>query len=180
MVGKGRDRGRRRTFSIALLVRTPLDSLLPLLPLGIDALLCDAVLDASEAGSGVVALLAGLLAVGAGVLDLAAFGAHLGEAGGEEGGAEGVHVHGHGGIYGHGGLGAVHVWIELVEGVVVALVVVGVDVRHRCGSLGAGVYFAGPLGGVEGGQARGRGHVAWTVRGRDVVLYTWEGKTGTV
>ena len=67
------------TLSIALLVRPSLDPLLALLALGIDALLCDAVLDAAETGAGVVALLAGLLAVGAGVLDLAALCLEMGD-----------------------------------------------------------------------------------------------------
>ena len=63
---------RKLTFSIALLVGPPFDPFLPLLPLRIDALFRDAIFDASQTRACVVALLAGLLAVGAGVLDLPA------------------------------------------------------------------------------------------------------------
>ena len=93
----------KHTFSIALLVRPSLDPLLSLFALGVDALLCYAILDAAKAGTGVVALLARLLAVGAGVLDLTALGA--GGVGRDHAGREGVHVHGHArvgdGMHGH-------------------------------------------------------------------------------
>lgn len=97
------------TFSIALLVRPPLYTLLAFLALRVDAFLGYAVLDTAEAGAGVVALLARLLAVGAGVLDLSALGAsglrrhHAGR--------KGVHVHGNAGVgdgmHGHGRLDGV-------------------------------------------------------------------------
>jgi hypothetical protein len=60
----------RHTFSIALLVRAPLNPLFPFLPLRIDALFGNAVFDTPETGSCVVAFLAGFLAVSACVLDL--------------------------------------------------------------------------------------------------------------
>lgn len=63
---------RRHTFSIALLVGTTFHTLFPLLSLGVDAFFSDAVLYAAEAGTCVVAFLAGLLAVCACVLDLPA------------------------------------------------------------------------------------------------------------
>lgn len=78
-------------FSIALLVGAPFHALFPLLALGIDAFLGDSILDATEAGTGVVALLAGLLAVCTSVLHLPAFRAgrlRWGEAGGER-----IYVH---------------------------------------------------------------------------------------
>lgn len=97
------------TFSIALLVRPSLDPLLSLFALGVDALLCYAILDAAKAGTGVVALLAGLLAVGARVLDLPALGASRMSR--NHAGREGVHVHGHArvgdGVHGHLRLDAV-------------------------------------------------------------------------
>ena len=85
--------GKLLTFSIALLVRPSLDPLLALLALGIDALLGDAVLDAAHAGAGFVALLAGLLAVGAGVLDLPALGAWCIVV--DHAWWEGIHMHGY-------------------------------------------------------------------------------------
>jgi hypothetical protein len=42
-----------------------------LFPLRIDASTRDVILDAAETGTGIVALLAGLLTIGAGILDLA-------------------------------------------------------------------------------------------------------------
>lgn len=81
------------TFSIALLVRPPLDPLLSFLPLGINALLGDAVLDASEAGAGVITLLARLLAVGACILDLPAL--STGWLSGHNVMRERVHMHWH-------------------------------------------------------------------------------------
>ena len=89
----GKRHTRTHTFSIALLVRPPLDPLLSFLALGVNAFLCYAVLDTAKTGTGVVALLARLLAVCAGVLDLPALGA--GRGGGEDAGREGIHVHGH-------------------------------------------------------------------------------------
>jgi hypothetical protein len=69
---KQRLKGRKQehTFSIALLVRTPLNPFFPFLPLRIDALFRDAVFDTAETRSCIVAFLAGFLAVGACVLDL--------------------------------------------------------------------------------------------------------------
>ena len=84
----------RLTLSIALLVRAPLDSLFPFLSLGINALLADAILDAAQAGARVVALLAGFLTIGAGVLDLTALGANLGLGSADHTRSERVHVHG--------------------------------------------------------------------------------------
>jgi len=86
------------TLSIALLVRAPLDTFLPFLALGIDALFTDAVLDAAEAGARVVALLTRLLTVGAGVLDLATLGTDLRLGGADHTGGKRVHVHWQAGI----------------------------------------------------------------------------------
>ena len=112
--GVGRTRGTRErggcggtgkhTFSIALLVWASFHAFFPLLALGVDALLRDAILDTAQTGPGVVALLAGLLAVGAGVLDLASLGA--GGLGGHETGSKGVHVHVPDGVDGH-------LWLEV-------------------------------------------------------------------
>ena len=68
---KRRER-RRHTFSIALLVGTTFHTLFPLLSLRVDTLFSDAVLDAAEAGTGVVAFLARFLTICACVLDLPA------------------------------------------------------------------------------------------------------------
>lgn len=68
---KRRER-RRHTFSIALLVGATFHALFPLLSLRVDALFSDAVLDAAEAGTGVVTFLACFLTVCACVLDLPA------------------------------------------------------------------------------------------------------------
>ena len=80
------------TFSIALLVRPSLNPFLPFLALRVDAFLGYAVFDTAEARARVVTLLAGLLAVGAGVLDLPALGAR--GLGSNHPGREWVHVHG--------------------------------------------------------------------------------------
>ena len=95
------------TFSIALLVRPSLDALLPFLALRVDAFFCDAIFDTAEAGAGVVTLLAGFLAVCAGVLDLPALCAR--GLGSHHSGREWVHMHsGHprvgDGVHGHRGL----------------------------------------------------------------------------
>jgi hypothetical protein len=82
------------TLSIALLVRASLDALFPFLALRIDALFTNTVLDATEAGARVVALLARLLTVSAGVLDLATLGANLRLGGADHTRGERVHVHG--------------------------------------------------------------------------------------
>lgn len=101
-------------FSIALLVGASFHALLPLLALGIDAFLGDSILDATETGPSVVALLACLLAISAGVLDLSSFGA--GGLGGDKTGCKWVHVHWTGvpahGVYGHLGLevGGLGIW----------------------------------------------------------------------
>jgi len=60
------------TFAIALLVGSPFHAFFPLFALGVDTLFSDAVLDATEAGAGIVTLLASLLAVRASILDLPA------------------------------------------------------------------------------------------------------------
>lgn len=86
-------RGKALTFSIALLVRPSFDPFLAFFALGIDTFLRDAVFDAAEARTGVVAFLARLLAVCAGVLDLPALGARCVVA--DHAWWEGVHVHGH-------------------------------------------------------------------------------------
>ncbi len=122
------------TLSIALLVRPSLDPLLALLALGIDAFLRNAVLDTAEAGAGVIALLARLLTVGAGVLDLTALGAS--GLGGDHAGREGVHVHG-----GHAGVGdGMHGHLGL-DGVcgrlgVMLRVGLGIGVAHGEGRVG--------------------------------------------
>lgn len=61
------------TFSIALLVRPPLNPFFPLLALRINTFFGDAVLYAAKAGSGIVAFLASLLTMGACILDLPPF-----------------------------------------------------------------------------------------------------------
>lgn len=81
------------TLSIALLVRASLDTLFSFLALGINALLADTVLDATEAGARVVALLTRLLAVRTGVLDLATLGTDLRLGGADHTRGERVHVH---------------------------------------------------------------------------------------
>ncbi len=138
------------TFSIALLVRPPLDSFLTLLALGIDTFLGDAVANAAEAGAGVVAFLARILAIGAGVLDLATLGA--GRLGGREARRERVHVHRHArrvrdGVHRH-------LWLDGVgggRGRGRLLVLVGVG-------LGVGITHRGERGEVEGGERGIRGH----------------------
>lgn len=60
----------RHTFTIALLVGTPFDPFFALLPLGVNTLFGYTVLYTAETGTSVVAFLAGLLALGASVLDL--------------------------------------------------------------------------------------------------------------
>lgn len=88
--------GRKHTFSIALLVRAPLDPSLPLLPLRIDTIVRDAVFDTAKARTSVVALLASLLAVCACVLDLTTLGTDERRLlGWTEGMREWVDVHGH-------------------------------------------------------------------------------------
>jgi len=62
----------RHTFSIALLVRSPLNPFFPFLSLRIDAFFGYTVFDTSETRSGIVALLARFLTVGARILDLSA------------------------------------------------------------------------------------------------------------
>ena len=97
------------TFSIALLVRSPLDPLLPLLALGINTFFSYAILDAAKAGPGIIALLASFLTVGASVLDLSALGA--GWLCGKHAGWEWIHVHGHArvgdGMHRHGRLNGI-------------------------------------------------------------------------
>lgn len=90
--GMWRER-RRHTFSIALLVGATFHTLFPLLSLRVNALFSDAVLDAAEAGTGVVAFLARLLAVCACVLDLPAL--RTERLGRNETRWERVHVHRH-------------------------------------------------------------------------------------
>ena len=63
---------RRHTFSIALLVGATFHALFPLLSLRVDALFSDAILDAAEAGTGIIAFLACFLTICACVLDLPA------------------------------------------------------------------------------------------------------------
>ena len=63
----------KHTFSIALLVRPPLNPFFPILALRINALFGDAVLHTAETRSGVVAFLARFLAMGACILDLPPF-----------------------------------------------------------------------------------------------------------
>lgn len=65
-------------LSIALLVRAPLDPLLSFLALRINALFANAILDAAQARARVIALLARLLAIGAGIFDLTTLGTDLG------------------------------------------------------------------------------------------------------
>jgi hypothetical protein len=97
------------TLSIALLVRSPLDPLFPLLALRINTFLSNAVLDTAEAGSGVVAFLAGFLAVRTGVLNLSALGPErrLGRGYSRR---EGIHVHRHPGEIGMHG----HRWLDRI------------------------------------------------------------------
>ena len=85
---------KKLTLSIALLVRTSLDSFFSLLALGINALLTNAVLDTAEAGARIITLLACLLTIGAGVFDLTTLGTDLRLRGADHTRSEGVHVHG--------------------------------------------------------------------------------------
>lgn len=119
------------TFSIALLVGPTLDTFLAFLALAVGAFLCYAVLDTAEAGTSVVTLLARLLAVGAGVLDLPALGARRLSV--HHAWWERVHVHWHARVgervHGHGGLWRVG---GRLRGMVL---VVGTGVRHGGGRL---------------------------------------------
>jgi hypothetical protein len=60
----------RHTFSIALLVGTPFDPLFALLPLGVNTLFGNTIFDTAETRTSVVTFLAGLLTMGASILDL--------------------------------------------------------------------------------------------------------------
>jgi hypothetical protein len=82
------------TLSIALLVRTSLDSFFSLLALGINALLANAILDAAQAGARIITLLACLLTIGAGVFDLTTLGTNLRLRGTDHTRSEWIHVHG--------------------------------------------------------------------------------------
>jgi hypothetical protein len=95
LVDKERNTQKKKlTLSIALLVRTSLDSFFSLLALGINALLANAVLDTAEAGARIITLLACLLTIGAGVFDLTTLGTDLRLRGADHTRSEGVHVHG--------------------------------------------------------------------------------------
>jgi len=88
----------RATFSIALLVRAPLNPLFPFFALRVDALFANTILDTTQARACVITLLAGFLTIGTGVLDLTTLGAHLGLGGGDETRREWVHVRGKAGV----------------------------------------------------------------------------------
>ena len=116
----------RHTFSIALLVRAPLYALLPLLAMRVDTLLRDAVLDTPEARSRVVALLTGLLTIGACVLNLSALA--TGWWSRYDARREGIHMHRHAGVrqgmHGHrrlqiGGLSLMRWWFARFWGWIV-------------------------------------------------------------
>jgi len=94
LVDKERNTQKRLTLSIALLVRTSLDSFFSLLALGINALLANAILDAAQAGARIITLLACLLTIGAGVFDLTTLGTDLRLRGADHTRSERVHVHG--------------------------------------------------------------------------------------
>ena len=94
VVDKERDTQKKLTLSIALLVRTSLDSFFSLLALGINALLANAILDATQAGARIITLLACLLTIGAGVFDLTTLGTNLRLRGADHTRSERVHVHG--------------------------------------------------------------------------------------
>ena len=85
--------GKLLTFSIALLVRPSLDPFLAFLALRIYTFLRDAVFDAAETGTSVVAFLACFLTVCAGVLDLPALGAWCIVV--DHAWWEGIHMHGY-------------------------------------------------------------------------------------
>src|SRR5258705_13914182 len=70
-----KDTGRtvEHTFSIAFLVGSSLHAPSSLLPLRIDAIITNAIFNATKTRTGIVAFFAGLLATSAGVLDLATF-----------------------------------------------------------------------------------------------------------
>jgi len=93
-VDKERNTKERLTFSIALLVRSPLNPLFPFLALRVDALFANTILDTAQARACVITLLAGLLTIGTSVLDLTTLGAHLGLGGRDETRRERVHVRG--------------------------------------------------------------------------------------
>jgi hypothetical protein len=94
LVDKERNIPKKLTLSIALLVRASLDPLFSFLALGINALFANAVLDAAQAGARVIALLACLLTIGAGIFDLATLGTNLGLGVADHTRSERVHVHG--------------------------------------------------------------------------------------
>lgn len=111
---RSEQRRGRPTSSIALLVGTALNPFFPFFPLGVDAFLADAVLDAPQAGTRVVTFLAGLLAVCTGVLDLAPLWADGGHQGCCGGGTKGIHVERNGGWRdGHGGEDEAGQWPQL-------------------------------------------------------------------
>ena len=87
----------KRTLSIALLVGTTFNTLLPLFTVRIDAFFSYTVFDAAEAGSGVVAFLARLLAISASVFNLSALA--TGRLRRDHSRREGVHMHGHSRIW---------------------------------------------------------------------------------
>lgn len=85
---------KKLTLSIALLVRTSLDSFFSFLALRVNAFLANAILDAAQAGARIITLLACLLTIGAGVFDLTTLGTNLRLRGANHTRSERIHVHG--------------------------------------------------------------------------------------
>ncbi len=166
-VDKEKDGQERLTLSIALLVRAPLDPLLPFLALGINALFANAILDAAQAGARIIALLACFLTIGAGIFDLATLGTNLGLRGTDHTRSERVHMHRQAGIRrrmdGQLGLDGVRGGLgRLIDSVIVG---VGVNRSHVCdGKRGEGTVSERMSGGCGGREEGTNGQRANAVR----------------
>jgi hypothetical protein len=94
LVDKERNDPKTLTLSIALLVRASFDPLFSFLALRINTFFANAILDATQAGARVIALLACLLTIGTSIFDLTTLGTNLGLGGVDHTRSERVHVHG--------------------------------------------------------------------------------------
>jgi hypothetical protein len=97
-VDKEKSAREKLTFSIALLVRAPLDALFSFLALGIDALFTDTILDATKAGARVITLFTCFLTISASILDLTTLRANLRLSSANHALSERVHMHGQAGV----------------------------------------------------------------------------------
>jgi len=145
------------TFSIALLVRSPLDPFLALLPLRINAFFRYAVLDATETRASVVAFLASFLTIGASILDLTTLGAgslvrHT------HAGRKWIHMHGHARI--RNGMHC-HLRLDRVGGGVGTLAIVRVQIVVGHCEKGDGVEENKKKVGLFGTQGNKQGRL-WT------------------